>query len=93
MFVVRKASQQPITVIRAATGYELSNYEKHKLANIEPNAQANKIEIIKINDERLQIDPVKKEVNICLGDLASKNNITAADMSTDEIFFITCELD
>ena len=39
MFDVRKPKQKPIVVIRAATGAELSNYEKHKLANIEENAQ------------------------------------------------------
>ena len=46
MIEIRKPNKKPIVVIRAATGNELSNYEKRKLANIEDNAQENKIEVI-----------------------------------------------
>lgn len=92
MIEIRKPVQKPIVVIRAATGNELSNYEKRKLANIEENAQENKIEIIKVNNQRLQIDPQTKEVNISLGDLAFKNKITSEDISAEELFFIQCEL-
>jgi predicted metalloprotease with PDZ domain len=93
MIEIRKPEQKPVVVIRAATGNELSNYEKQKLANIEENAQENKIEIIKVNDQRLQIDPVNKEVNIKLGNLAFKSSVTANDISAEELFFIKCELD
>jgi predicted metalloprotease with PDZ domain len=93
MFDVRKPTKKPIVVIRAATGNELSNYEKRKLANIEENAQENKIEVIRINDQRLQVDPINKEVRIELGNLAFKSKVTPNDVSADELFFIKCELD
>lgn len=93
MFDVRKPKQNPIVVIRSATGNELSNYEKRKLANIEDNAQENKIEIISINGERQYLDPINKEVKINLGGLASKDKITPAEISAEELFFIKCELD
>ena len=93
MFDVRKPTKKPIVVIRAATGYELSNYEKRKLANIEDNAQENKIEVIRVNNQRLQIDPINKEVKIDLGNLAFKSKVTPGDLSADELFFIKCELD
>lgn len=93
MFDVRKPTKKPIVVIRAATGNELSNYEKRKLANIEDNAQENKIEVIRVNNQRLQIDPINKEVKIDLGNLAFKSKVTPSDLSADELFFIKCELD
>lgn len=93
MIEIRKPSKKPIVVIRAATGNELSNYEKRKLANIEENAQENKIEVIRVNDQRLQIDPINKEVKIDLGGLAFKSKVTPEDLSVDELFFIKCELD
>jgi Tfp pilus assembly protein PilP len=92
MFNVKRPVQKPIVVIRAATGYELSKYEKNKLANIEPNAQENKIEVISINGERQQIDPEKKEVNIELGSHALRDSILPSDLSMNELFFIKCEL-
>lgn len=93
MIEIRKPTQKPIVVIRAATGNELSNYEKRKLANIEDNAQENRIEVIRVNDQRLQIDPLNKEVKIDLGNLAFKSKVTSDDLSSDELFFIKCELD
>jgi predicted metalloprotease with PDZ domain len=93
MIDIKKPSQKPIVVIRAATGNELSNYEKRKLANIEENAQKNKIEVIKVNGQRLQIDPLNKEVNIDLGVLAEKDVITPNEISPDELFFIKCTLE
>lgn len=93
MFDVRKPTKKPIVVIRAATGNELSNYEKRKLANIEDNAQENKIEVIRVNNQRLQIDPINKEVKIDLGNLAFKSKVTPGDLSADELFFIKCELE
>lgn len=93
MFDVRKPTKKPIVVIRAATGNELSNYEKRKLANIEDNAQENKIEVIRVNNQKLQIDPINKEVKIDLGNLAFKSKVTPGDISADELFFIKCELE
>lgn len=84
---------QQMTVIRAASGYELSDYEKQKLANVEANAQENKIEAIAVNNQRLPIEPNSKEVNISLGSLAFKSKITSEEFSNDELFFIRCELD
>lgn len=93
MFDVKKPKQKPIVVIRAATGNELSNYEKRKLASIEDNAQENKIEVIKVNNQRVQIDPLNKEVNIDLGQLAFKSQVGPGELAADELFFIKCELD
>lgn len=92
-FDIRKTEQKPAVVIRAASGYELSKYEKEKLANIEDNAQENKIESIKINDKKLQIDADNKEVTIKLGELAFKSQVKLEDLASDDIFFIRCELD
>ena len=93
MIDVRKPNNKPITIIRAASGHELSNYEKNKLANIEENAQKNKIEVITLNDKKLPIDSTNKEVKINVGNLAFKNKIEPKDLSSDELFFIKCELD
>ena len=93
MFDVRKPKQKQVVVIRAATGNELSNYEKHKLTSVEAGAQENKIEVIKVNGQRLKVDPLNKEVKIDLGDLAFKQKVTPADLSRDELFFIKCSLD
>ena len=93
MIDIRKPAQKPIVVIRAASGYELSNYEKRKLATIEDNAQENKIEVIKINDRVLPIDVENKEVRIDLGKLAEKDKITSNEISQEDLFFIKCELE
>lgn len=93
MLEIRKPTKKPVVVIRAATGNELSNYEKRKLANIEDGAQANKIESIKVNGQRLPIDPIHKEVCIDLCELAFKNTINSNDISSDDLFFIKCELE
>lgn len=92
MFVVRKTKKTPIVVIRAASGYELSNYEKSKLAQIEPGAQINKIETIALNGKMLQIGE-NKNVNIELGEHALKQHITPEDLSAEELFMIECKLD
>ena len=91
MIDIRRPKEKSMLVIRAASGYELSVYEKSKLANIEDNAQENKIESIVINGQRQQIDPINKEVNIKLGNLAFKQQVTQNELS-DELFFIKCEL-
>ena len=93
MIEIRKPTKKPVVVIRAATGNELSNYEKRKLANIEENAQENKIEVIRLNGQHLQIDPLNKEVKIDLGSLAFKSKVTSEELSADELFFIKCELE
>lgn len=93
MINIRKPTQKPIVVIRAASGYELSNYEKRKLANIEENAQQNKVEVIKVNGQQMPIDPINKEVRIDLGELAFKSAVTPDELSSEDLFFIKCELD
>ena len=93
MIDIRRPNKNSIVVIRAASGNELSNYEKRKLANIEENAQVNKIEVIKVNGQQLQIDPLNKEVKIDLGNLAFKSTVTPKDISSEELFFIKCELE
>ncbi len=93
MFDIKKTNPESMVVIRAATGNELSNYEKNKLANIEENAQKNKLETITINGERVPINAANKEANIELGDLAFKTKVTADDIASDDIIFIRCELD
>ena len=93
MFDIKKTNPESMVVIRAATGNELSNYEKNKLANIEENAQKNKLETITINGERVPINAANKEANIELGDLAFKTKVTADDIDSNDIIFIRCELD
>ena len=92
MFDVRKPRQKPMVIIRAATGNELTNYEKRKLANIEENAQENKIEAISVNGKRQYLDPINKEVQITLGGLANKDKIAPSEVSESELFFIECNL-
>jgi hypothetical protein len=93
MFDVRRPKQKPIVIIRAASGHELSNYEKHKLETIEDCAQRNVIESIKINGVVQHIDQLNKEVDIELGNLAFKSKISDSDIDNKELFFIKCELD
>ena len=73
----------------------MSEYEKNKLANIEKNAQENRIETISliVNGDKQIIEPLNKEVNIELGSLAIKSNVTPKDISKDDLFVIKCELD
>lgn len=93
MIKVQKQQQNsPLTVIRAASGNELTNYEKKKLANIEENAQENKIEVIRVNDKRVTVDQDTKIAQINLGDLAFKSAISSDDLDTETWFFIRCEL-
>jgi hypothetical protein len=92
MLEIKRPTHKPVVVIRAASGHELSNYEKNKLANIEENAQVNKIESIRINGKRVQIDAAEKEARINVGSLAFKNEVTPKELSSSELFFITCEL-
>ena len=93
MIKVQTQETNPITVIRAATGNELTDYEKKKLANIEEQAQQNKIEAIKINGKRASIDPETKVAQINVGDLAFKSVVAPGDIDTGELFFIRCSLD
>jgi hypothetical protein len=93
MFELQKPKQKPMVIIRTATGNELSNYEKRKLANIEEHAQENRIEVIRVNDKRLPVDPLNKEVKLELGAMAFQDRVRPADMSTEDLFFIQCELE
>ena len=94
MFEVLKPTQKPITVIRPATSAELSDYEKRKLANIEENAQENKIELISLNiaGQSQRVDILNKEATIDLGTLAVKSSIEPSDIASDGFFIIKCEL-
>ena len=92
MIKVNKQQGSQLTVIRAASGNELTNYEKKKLANIEENAQENKIEAIRVNDKRINVDQETKVAQINLGELAFKNAVTSDDFDNDTWFFIKCEL-
>lgn len=93
MIKVQKQQNNPITVIRAASGNELSNYEKQKLASIEEKAQQNKLEAFKVNGTRVPIDPETKTANLKVGDLAFKNTVNSNDIDSNELFFIRCSLD
>jgi hypothetical protein len=93
MIKIQKQQNNPITVVRAASGNELSNYEKKKLASIEENAQQNKIEAIKIDGKRAQIDAETKtaNINLGLGNLAFRN-VAPHKLDTEDLIFIKCEL-
>jgi hypothetical protein len=91
MFKIHKPKRRPIAIIRAASAYELTDYERRKLASVEENAQENKIETIRLNGQLLDIDPSSKTIDINLGDLAFKSEILPSDMSDDEVFYLTCD--
>ena len=94
MIKVQKQQQNnPVTIIRAASGNELTNYEKKKLASVEENAQENKVEVIRVNGIRVPIDTDTKVADISLGSLSFKNTISQDDLDPNEYFFIRCELD
>ena len=93
MIKIQTQESTPITVIRAASGSELTEYEKKKLASIEELAQQNKIEAIKVNGKRATIDPETKVAQINVGDLAFKSTVSPRDIDTGELFFIRCSLD
>ena len=93
MIKVQKQTNDPITLIRTATGAELSEYEKQKLASISANAQPNKLELIYVNGVRVPIDSTTKAAQIDLGGLAFKDTISPEDLHDEKPFFIKCELD
>ena len=93
MIKVQKQQTTTFSVIRSASERELSNYEKTKLASIEANAQQNKLETIRVNGNRIPIDPETKTANIKVGDLAFKSVVTSNDLDKNELFFIRCSLD
>ena len=95
MIEVRRPEEKHVVVIRTASPQEFSNYEKWKLEGIDPGAQVNKLETIKV------ITPSKKEAvvsiddkvaTIELGELALKDKLTAKEISTEELFIIECAL-
>ena len=94
MLDLKKQQTTPVTVIRAASGSELTEYEKNKLASVEDGAQQNKIEVIKLNGVRVPVDQETKTANINLNlqNLAFKSTITNKDIDDGSIFFIKCEL-
>ena len=87
-------------VIRVASSLELDEYEKEllaKLDTIEPNAQENKLEDIKftINAQDFPVETIDKtaEIDLTLGELVFKDQITNDDISDQDIFQINCSLD
>ena len=94
MIKVQKQQQNnPVTVIRAASGNELTNYEKKKLASVEENAQENKVEVIRVNGVRVPLDTDTKIADINLGSLSFRNTVGPEDIDAEGYFFIRCELD
>ena len=93
MIKVQQKQTTPTSVIRTASERELSEYEKNKLAAIEEQAQKNKLEVIRINGERVPVDTDTKTANIKVGDLAFKSVVTSDDIDSKELFFIRCSLD
>lgn len=93
MIKVQQKHAIPTSVIRVASERELSEYEKNKLAAIEEQAQKNKLEVIRINGERVPVDTDTKTANIKVGDLAFKSVVTSDDIDSKELFFIRCSLD
>ena len=93
--MIKIQKQQPVqtSVIRTASESELSQYEKNKLASIEERAQQNRLEVIRVNGNRVPVDPDTKTVNIKVGDLAFKNVVNSNDLDSNELFFIRCALD
>jgi ABC-type Zn uptake system ZnuABC Zn-binding protein ZnuA len=94
MFDVNKPKQKPTAIIRSATAGELSEYQKRKLDGIEENAQENKIEMVNLSVDGAarRLEPVNKEITIDVGKLATKSTITPADVASEELFYITCDI-
>lgn len=93
MIKVQQKQSTPVSVIRTASERELSDYEKTKLASIEDKAQQNKLEVIRLNGERVPIDTNTKTADIKVGNLAFKSVVTSKDIDNNELFFIRCSLD
>ena len=93
MIKVQQKQNAPVSVIRPASERELSEYEKTKLSTIEDKAQQNKLEVIRLNGERIPIDTNTKTADIKVGELAFKSVVTSNDMDKNELFFIKCSLD
>lgn len=86
--------------IRVASSLELDEYAKElfaKLDTIEYNAQENKFEDIKftINTQDFPVETTGKtaEIDLTLGELVFKDQITEEDISNEEVFQINCSLD
>jgi hypothetical protein len=94
MIKIQKQSQNnQASIIRPASEQEMSNYEKDKLAGIEEQAQRNRLEVIRVNGNRIPIDTGTKTANIKVGDLAFKSVVTSNELDNNELFFIRCSLD
>jgi hypothetical protein len=94
MIKVQKQPQDSsATIIRAASSSELADYEKKKLVGIEEFAQQNKIETIRVNGRRVEVDKDTKTANINVGSMAFKSAVTSNDIDNNELFFIRCSLD
>lgn len=94
MIKIQKQQSTPLTVVRAATANELSEYEKTKLASVEEKAQQNKIEAIEVDGKRAKINKETKTatVDLGLGNLAFRK-VAKHKLDTDDLLFIKCEID
>lgn len=92
--IKKQPSDGPITLIRAATCFELTEYEKKKLEKIEERAQQNKLEAIRVDGIKMPIDRETKTalIDLDLQSLAHKDKIDSNDINPDSVFFIKCEL-
>lgn len=89
MIEINKPTKAQTTqVIRTASSFELTLEEKEKLARIDDLAEPNVIERISINEEL--IDPVDKQINISLGELAKSDAVTPQLVDTSSVFIIEC---
>ena len=77
MIAIKKASQKPVAIIRAATGAELINYEKHK-------AIKNADTTVSIEDFSL---PIVNEVRINPNEFIFKPILAAKDSNN----FLFCK--
>lgn len=81
-------AQQTTQVIRTASSYELTLEEKEKLAKIDDLAEPNVIERISVNGELLE--PVDKQIDITLGNLATTDVVTPQLVDPNSVFIIEC---
>jgi hypothetical protein len=95
MIEIKRPEEKRIVVIRTASPQEFSNYEKWKLEGIDPGAQVNKLEAIKVTTPSRKVANVSiddKVATVELGELALKDKITAKEISPEELFIIECAL-
>lgn len=88
-FDVKRPAKKPITVIRTASGNELAEYEKRKVAL---TIQEPVVEVVRANDILLPADRLKEEAKIKLQGTVKRDNIISSDIA-DDTCWIKCELE